>query len=92
MIILKAVVTVVGKDNIGILAKVSGKCAEYDVNIIEVSQTILQDTFCMIMMCDIDRLNSDFGIFADGMSKLGDSMNMSIHTMHEDIFNSMHNI
>ena len=89
---MKAVVTVVGKDNIGILAKVSGKCAEYGVNIIEVSQTILQDTFCMIMMCDIDRLNCDFGVFSDAMTKLGEQMNMSIHTMHEDIFNSMHNI
>ncbi len=89
---MKAVVTVVGKDNIGILAKVSGKCAEFGVNIIEVSQTILQDTFCMIMMCDIARLNCDFGIFSDAMAKLGEEMNMSIHTMHEDIFNSMHNI
>lgn len=89
---MKAVVTVVGKDNIGILSKVSGQCAEYGVNIIEVSQTILQDTFCMIMMCDIDRLNCDFGIFSDAMTKLGEQMNMSIHTMHEDIFNSMHNI
>lgn len=89
---MKAVVTVVGKDNIGILAKVSGKCAEFDVNIIEVSQTILQDTFCMIMMCDIDRLNCDFGVFSDAMTKLGNQMSMSIHTMHEDIFNSMHNI
>lgn len=89
---MKAVVTVVGKDNIGILAKVSGKCAEFDVNILEVSQTILQDTFCMIMMCDITRLNCDFGIFSDAMSNLGKQMSMSIHTMHEDIFNSMHNI
>lgn len=89
---MKAVLTVVGKDSVGILAKVSGECAKYNVNILEVSQTILQDMFCMIMIGDVDKLNVSFGEFSDAMSTVGNNINMSIHVMHEDIFNSMHRI
>lgn len=89
---MKAVLTVVGKDSVGILAKVSNGCAEYNVNILEVSQSVLSDMFCMIMICDIDSIKKDFGVFADNMKLLGENMGMSIHVMHEDIFNSMHNI
>ncbi len=89
---MKAVVTVVGKDMVGILAKVSAICAENNVNVIEVSQSILQDMFCMIMMTDISNCSSDFGKFADSLTKLGESLGLSIHVMHEDIFNSMHRI
>lgn len=89
---MKAVITVVGKDAVGILAKVSNACSEFNVNIAEVSQTILADMFCMIMMGDIDGLKGEFGDFADHMKKIGNDMGMSIHVMHEDIFNSMHTI
>ncbi len=89
---MKAVLTVVGKDEVGILAKVSSECAKYNVNILEVSQTILQEMFCMIMVGDIDRLNVPFGEFSDAMSEMGEKIHMSIHCMHEDIFNSMHRI
>ena len=68
---MKAVITVVGKDTVGILAKVSGECAKYNVNILEVSQTILQDMFCMIMIGDIDRLSVPFGEWSDALAKLG---------------------
>ena len=89
---MKAVLTVVGKDSVGILAKVSNGCADYNVNIIEVSQSVLSSMFCMIMICDITDISCDFGDFADKMKELGDNMGMSIHVMHEDIFNSMHSI
>ena len=89
---MKAVLTVVGKDSVGILAKVSAGCAEFNVNIMEVSQSVLSHMFCMIMVCDISSLKGDFGTFADEMKLLGQNMGMSIHVMHEDIFNSMHNI
>lgn len=89
---MKAVLTVVGKDSVGILAKVSGECAKYNVNILEVSQTILQDMFCMMMIGDVDKLNVPFGQFCDGMEQVGKDINMSIRVMHEDIFNSMHRI
>ncbi len=89
---MKAVLTVVGKDAVGIMAKVSTECAKYNVNILDVSQSILQDMFCMIMIGDVDKLNVPFGEFSDGMAKMGDEINMSIRVMHEDVFNSMHRI
>lgn len=90
--IMKAVVTVIGKDAVGILAKVSTKCAEYNANVIEVTQSVLQDLFAMIMLVDISKLNSDFTSMSDGLTELGEKMGVKIHTMHEDIFNCMHHI
>ena len=89
---MKAVLTVVGKDSVGILAKVSAECAKYNVNILDVSQSILQDMFCMIMIGDVDKLNVSFGDFSDAMAKMGEEIGMSVHVMHEDLFNSMHRI
>ena len=89
---MRAVITVIGKDNVGILHKVSGVCAEYQANVLEVTQSVLQDMFAMIMLVDISALNKDFVILADEMTALGEELKLSIHTMHEDIFNSMHKI
>lgn len=89
---MRAVITVIGKDVIGILAKVSGECAKYNVNVIEVTQSVLQDMFAMIMMSDITNCTISFDDFTDKMKKLGSENNLSIHVMHEDIFNSMHRI
>lgn len=89
---MRAVITVVGKDTIGILAKVSAICSESHINITEVSQTILDDMFCMIMMADISQSNIEFTKFADKLSQYGEENALSIHVMHEDIFNSMHRI
>ena len=89
---MRAVITVIGKDMVGILAKVSTKCAEHNINVLEVTQSILQDMFAMIMMVDIEKSDVPFTEFADELTALGESMNLSIHTMHEDIFDSMHTI
>ncbi len=89
---MRAVVTVIGKDNVGILHKVSGICSEMGVNVIEVTQSVLQDMFAMIMLVDITDMNKDFSQLVDDMTNLGEKLGLSIHTMHEDIFNSMHNI
>lgn len=89
---MRAVVTVIGKDTVGILHKVSGICAEYNVNVIEVTQSVLQDMFAMIMLVDITDINKDFSELVDKMTELGTSLGLSIHTMHEDIFNSMHSV
>ena len=89
---MRAVVTVIGKDNVGILHKVSGICAEMGGNVIEVTQSVLQDMFAMIMLVDITKLSGDFSVLQDKLSALGDSLGLKIHTMHEDIFNSMHSI
>lgn len=89
---MKAVITVVGKDTVGILAGVSNKCANHGVNIIDVSQTVLQEMFCMIMIGDTKEMNISFGDFSDELAKFGAEKGLSIHVMHEDLFNSMHRI
>ena len=77
---------------VGILAKVSSICAENDVNITEVTQSILQDMFCMIMMADITNCSIEFSEFSDILAEYGKNNGLSIHVMNEDIFNSMHRI
>ncbi len=89
---MKAVITVVGKDTVGILSQVSTVCAEKQVNVIEVTQSILQDMFCMIMIVDVSKCSTTFPEFADTLSEYGKENALSIHVMNEDIFNSMHRI
>ena len=89
---MKAVISVTGRDSMGIIAKVSCACAECGVNIIDISQTVLSEYFAMIMIVDITRITIPFGDFVDMMTEVGKSAGLEIHTMHEDIFNSMHRI
>ncbi len=89
---MRAVLTVIGKDTIGILAKVSAVCADHEANVIEVTQSVLQDMFAMIMLIDIQKLNIPFAELSAEMESLGAGLGLSIHVMHEDIFNSMHRI
>ena len=89
---MKAVITVIGHDTVGILAKVSSACAEKGANIIDVTQSGMRDMFTMIMLVDIDGLTSDFSELSSSLEKLGEEIGMKVHVMHEDIFNSMHRI
>ncbi|MBE6689331.1 MAG: ACT domain-containing protein [Ruminococcaceae bacterium] len=89
---MQAVISVTGKDSVGIIAKVSQKCFENNVNIIDISQSVLKDYFAMIMLVEIDAMKVAFTDFVDMMNNIGKENNLSIHTMHEDIFNSMHKI
>lgn len=88
----KAVITVIGKDMVGILAKVSNMCAEKGVNVLEVTQSILQDMFVMVMLVDITGATAEVASLSDQFDALGQSLNLKIHVMHEDLFNSMHKI
>lgn len=89
---MKAVITVIGKDSVGILAKVSEACSKADVNIVEVKQSVLQDMFAMIMLVEIDKSNIGFEQLRTNLKAVGESTNTKVHVMHEDIFNSMHRI
>jgi len=89
---MRAVVTVIGKDMVGILGKVATRCADFNANVTEVTQSVLQDMFAMIMMVDIKGLTCSMPAFEEELAKLGTEMGLSIHAMHEDIFNSMHRI
>ncbi|MGN0710814.1 MAG: ACT domain-containing protein [Anaerovoracaceae bacterium] len=87
---MRAVVTVIGKDMVGILAKVSTICAEANANVLEVTQSILQEYFAMIMVIDISSLNCELNALEEKLQNNVEGMR--IHVMHEDIFNSMHRI
>ena len=89
---MKAVITVIGKDSVGILAKVSEACSKADVNIVEVTQSVLQDMFAMIMLVEIDKSNIGFEQLRTNLKAVGESTNTKVHVMHEDIFNAMHKI
>ena len=89
---MRAVITVIGKDMVGILAKVSTQCAAANANVIEVTQTVLQDLFCMIMLVDISKLDRPFAQLSEELEALGAELGLKTVVMHEDIFNSMHRI
>ena len=89
---MNAVVSVIGKDRVGLLARVATECAQANVNVVEVTQTLLQDTFAMTMLVNIDQIAMKLSEFAQHMDNVGKEMGLVIHVMHEDIFNSMHKI
>lgn len=89
---MRAVLTVIGRDMVGILAGVSGICAETGVNITEVTQSIMQDLFAMIMLVDISESRVSFSALSDRLSEYGEKNGLSVRIMHEDIFNSMHRV
>ena len=89
---MRAVVTVTGKDDKGIIAKVSTFLAEKKVNIEDISQTILGEYFAMIMIVDISSVDMELSALAKECAELGKKIGMSIYLQHEDIFNAMHNV
>ena len=89
---MKAVITVVGKDTLGIVAKVSTACFEYGANIVDITQKVMREYFTMILLVELESLNVSFSEFADKLAETGEGMGLEIKVMHEDIFNSMHRI
>lgn len=77
---------------VGIIAAVSNELVKYNVNIVDISQSVFDDIFAMVMMVDISGCTIPFTSFVDELNSLGESRGLKIHTMHEDIFNSMHKI
>ena len=89
---MRAIITVVGQDTVGILASVSRVCAEHNANVIEVTQSVMEELFVMVMLVDIPHATTEVAGLADEFDQLGQENNLKIHVMHEDIFNSMHRI
>ena len=89
---MKAIVTVIGKDKPGIIAKVSSALAENQVNIEDISQTLMQDNFTMLMLCDLLNSTVSLSELQNQLIELGKDIGVSIHVQHEDIFNAMHKI
>ena len=89
---MKAIITVLGKDKVGIIAKVCTFLAEREINILDISQTIVQGYFNMLMIVEMAESDERFMSIADGLDKLGEEIGVVIKVQHEDIFNSMHRI
>lgn len=88
----KTIITVVGKDTVGITAKVCTYLADNNINILDISQTIVQGYFNMMMIVDISALDSSFGQAAEELEKLGEGIGVSVKIQREEIFTKMHRI
>jgi len=89
---MNAIVTVVGNDQVGIIAKVSAFLAERGINIEDISQTILSGNFVMMMMVDLSKSSKPLSVVKDELSALQDTLNVTISVMHERVFAAMHRI
>jgi len=89
---MKAIITVVGKDTVGIIAQTSAVLSAHHVNILDITQSVLGEIFAMVMSVEISGSDIPFTDLVDEMDALGKRIGVVIHTMHEDIFNSMHRI
>ena len=88
----KCIVTVLGKDTVGIVAKVCTYLAENEINILDISQTIIQGYFNMMVITDVSDLRKDFTVLCDEMEKLGEEIGVSIRCQREEIFEKMHRL
>ena len=89
---MKAIVTVIGKDRVGIIAAVCALLSEKNVNVLDISQTILQDYFTMIMLVDASQANVPFAQLKEELAAAGLERNLDIRIQREDIFNAMHRL
>ncbi|MBE6631970.1 MAG: ACT domain-containing protein [Ruminococcaceae bacterium] len=89
---MRAIVTVVGKDRVGIIANICTSLAEYNINILDISQTVMSEFFTMSMLVDASKANEAFDVICENFSEKGKEMGMSIRVQREDIFNAMHSI
>ena len=89
---MNAIVTVLGQDRVGIIAAVCNRLAEHNVNILDISQTILQRGFTIVMAVDVSKSTASFGELGKGLNDLGTELGLSIRIQREEIFNAMHSI
>ena len=88
----RIIITVVGKDTIGIIAKICTYLAEKNINILDISQPIIQGIFNMMMIVDITKMDIDFVTFIDQITKIGEDTGVQVRCQREDIFDKMHRI
>ena len=89
---MKAIVTVVGKDQVGIIAAVCIRLAEYNVNVLDISQTVMQGYFTMMMVVDVSGCTAPLAELCTEMEAMGKERNLSVRVQREDIFEAMHRI
>ena len=89
---MKAILTVIGRDQVGIIAAVCALLSEKNVNVMDISQTIMQEYFTMIMLVDVSAANVPFAQLKEELTAAGEARNLDIRIQREDIFNAMHRI
>ena len=89
---MKAVITVIGRDTVGVVAKVSAVCAELNINIEDVSQSIMQDMFCMIRLVNLNGCTVDSAAMRERFSALGKEMQMQVTVTRQEVFDAMHTV
>ena len=89
---MNAIVSVIGRDRVGICAAVCNKMADYQINILDISQTIVQGSFTMVMAVDLEKATATFGEISDSLAALGEEMKLSIRIQRQEIFDAMHTI
>ena len=89
---MKAIVTVIGKDRVGITASVCSLLAQHSINILDISQTVLQEYFTMVRLVDTSACSASIGEMSDLLDQAGQGQGLSIRIQREDIFNAMHRI
>ena len=89
---MRAIITVVGKDQVGIIASVCGEISQRNVNVLDISQTILQGYFTMVMLVDVAACNASFDELKAALKRLGEEVGVTVHVQHESIFQAMHRI
>ena len=88
----KAIITVVGKDTVGIIARVCTYLADHHINILDISQTIVDGYFNMMMVVDVSAADRDFSVYSEDLDKLGESMGLNIRCQRSEIFEKMHRL
>ena len=89
---MRAIVTVIGKDRVGIIADVTALLAQYGVNVLDISQTVLQEYFTMIMLVDLSGINVPFAALSRALEAAGAERGLQIRAQREEVFNAMHRI
>ena len=88
----KCIITVVGKDQVGLIAKVCNYLAEANINVLDISQTIVDGYFNMMMVVDVSAADRDFSVYSEDLDKLGESMGLNIRCQRSEIFEKMHRL
>ena len=88
----RTIITVIGKDRVGIIATVCTYLAEHKINILDIDQSIIQGYFHMMMIVDADKASKSLEAFTDDLIEIGNNLGVKITVQHEDIFNCMHRI
>lgn len=89
---MKAVVTVIGKDTVGVIARISAVCSKLNINIEDVTQSIMQDLFCMIMLVDLSGCNVEQAVMRAEFDRAGEELHMQVNVTRQEVFDAMHHI